>query len=158
MKLVFVCTGNYYRSRFAEFYFNLLCDSFSIKTTVSSRGFEVELSDYVTDKFGQPHPLTMLEIKKHSNYISEQRFSFYRNKVREPMTQLDFDNNDFIVIMDKDEHEKYLSDYNFNSEKIVFWEEQDVYLGKTPTECFNGIKIKCESLFMKLFRRELLNE
>ena len=41
-KLLFVCTGNYYRSRFAEMYFNALAERASLNWRVASRGLATE--------------------------------------------------------------------------------------------------------------------
>ncbi|MEM9187375.1 MAG: low molecular weight phosphatase family protein [Planctomycetota bacterium] len=40
-KLLFLCTGNYYRSRFAEFYFRHLASKRGIAWEVDSRGLEL---------------------------------------------------------------------------------------------------------------------
>ena len=44
-KLLFLCTGNYYRSRFAEMYFRHLAVQHGLNWTVDSRGLRISLGN-----------------------------------------------------------------------------------------------------------------
>jgi len=44
--VLFLCTANYYRSRFAEFYFNALAATRGLRWRAESRGLRLNLDDY----------------------------------------------------------------------------------------------------------------
>ena len=62
-RLLFLCTGNYYRSRFAEEYFNQRCDELGLSWNADSRGL-AERMDAFPENFGpmSVHALRYLEV------------------------------------------------------------------------------------------------
>jgi protein-tyrosine phosphatase len=123
-RILFVCTGNYYRSRFAEILFNHLAPQQRLKARAFSRGLEVfkqrnegPISGYAREYLDQltiplPEPLT------HPQQISPR----------------DFDIADQIILLDRKEHhpmmEAYFPEYLAT---VDFWEFADADL-HTPAE------------------------
>ncbi|MEI8138586.1 MAG: low molecular weight phosphatase family protein [bacterium] len=61
--VLFVCTGNFYRSRFAEMLFNALAPAYDVKTRAVSRGLSTER---ISGDMGSisPHALKGLRARK----------------------------------------------------------------------------------------------
>jgi len=166
-KILFVCTGNYYRSRFAECYFWFLSDMFGIKLEADSRGFEISLADGLAKKLGEIHPMTKHEIRsfkyldsEKENWGSRETYTSKIIKNRKQIALSDFESFDIVIALNKKEHEKYIIDMSIDEsvkKKIIMWDIDDVIFDLAPTKCFNSIKIKCEELFMKLYNEEIIN-
>lgn len=58
-KILFLCTGNYYRSRFAEMYFNHLAAAAGLRWTAESRGLAIERGVHLV---GPISPATVAEL------------------------------------------------------------------------------------------------
>ena len=156
-KILFVCTGNYYRSRFAEEYFRHLTKIFKLNIQTSSAGFEIELADGAADRFGEIFPLTKFKLKSLGIYKEHPIMETCKPRVK--ITEKHFEDNDIIVILDRDEHQKYLDKYSVNYNKLLFWNVKDVEFGGTPSQVFLQIQGNCEDLISKYWlNEELWNE
>ena len=124
-KVVFVCTGNYYRSRFAESYFNYLCDILKLNYEADSYGLAIHYADELAEKHGELSPFSrerMEHIGIPDNYFERSRKSLTKDAI---------ENSDVIIAMDEDEHTEmimeqfpsYINQFNFFKVKDVFdWE------------------------------------
>ena len=124
-KVTFVCTGNYYRSRFAESYFNYLCDILKLNYIADSYGLAIHYADELAEEHGEISPFS----KERMESIGIPNFYFERD--RKSLTKDAIENADLIVAMDKDEHTEmileqfptYINQFNFFKVKDVFdWE------------------------------------
>lgn len=132
-EILFICTGNYYRSRFAEAYLNHLA-----KGQISfSRGFEVFASR-------NEGPISKYTIQ----FLSDLEIHDY-DKGQSPVQlgESDLEKAGMIILMDKTEHLPMYSKYfPERSDDLVCWDFQDVQF-KDPKEILPGIKREVERLF-----------
>jgi len=94
--VLFLCTGNYYRSRFAEELFNFLAPQACAGWTAASRGIAVDLGH------ANVGPIAMATVRA----LQERGVNFERSDARAPL-QLriaDLDEADHIVALKRAEH------------------------------------------------------
>ena len=97
-KLLFVCSGNYYRSRFAEAYFNYLSEMFNLNTTSESRGLAIHFADELAEEHGE---ISTDTLERCNDLGIPNR---YWEKNRESLELKDFNNFDEIICLDIEEH------------------------------------------------------
>lgn len=115
--LLFACTGNYYRSRFAEIYFNHLAEQAGLRVSAISRGLEVfkghnsgAISGHAVDFLQE----LQVEVPSPTPFP-------------EQMTEFDFDTVQRIILMDRTEHYPMMQLYfPERVEQVEFWDFQDV--------------------------------
>lgn len=119
--VLFLCTGNYYRSRLAHEYFNYWCAKLALPYQADSRALSQALEgngnkgNIATEVV---QILTGLEIPCHSQH-------------RPPLsvTADDFANAELIIAMDKDEHLPMVSqDYVAVKDKVNYLNVGDVHV------------------------------
>lgn len=127
-KVLFVCTGNYYRSRFAEILFNHWAAQKEIAWEAFSRGFRPsnrnvgEMSVYVYEG--------LLERKIP---VGEPRFPL---KLEEP----DLQAASHIIALKEAEHRQYLeNEFPDWIERVTFWHVHDMDAA-TPEEALPQIE------------------
>lgn len=116
-KLLFICTGNYYRSRFAEGLFNHLCAEQRIGWHAFSRGLAIhwvtenrELSPFTEDAFRQ--------MGIHPRHSGELRVS---------LTLSDLKASDRIIALKRDEHLPMMREqFPAWADKIEYWGVHDI--------------------------------
>lgn len=116
-KLLFICTGNYYRSRFAEGLFNHLCAEQPINWHAFSRGLAIhwvvenrELSPFTEEAF------RLMGI--HSRHSAKQRIS---------LTESDLKNSDRVIALKSDEHLPMMREqFPAWADKIEYWGVHDI--------------------------------
>jgi protein-tyrosine phosphatase len=121
MKVLFLCTGNYYRSRFAEEYFNHLSANNGSPWRAVSRGLAASF----------PRPRNPGTISVHVLDALELRGVAAREPDREPCrVQLeDLDSSEVIVALSEREHRPLLaSAFPDWLDRIQWWEVGDVPL------------------------------
>lgn len=117
-RLLFLCTGNYYRSRFAEIYFN----SKSIKPfsewRAFSRGFDISNKENIG------------LISLHTiNKLNELKISLPKI-ISSPIivNEIDLLDSDKIIALNEAEHRPLIKKYfPFWESKTVFWHIHDLY-------------------------------
>jgi protein-tyrosine phosphatase len=116
--VLFLCTGNYYRSRFAEIYFNYLADEYNLSWSADSRGLSVELGHY---NIGPISPFALQKLAElNVNVPQPQRESLQVNAT-------DLEKADLIVAMYDDEHRPFVKQkFPLWLERIEFWKVPDI--------------------------------
>ena len=115
-RLLYLCSGNYYRSRFAEALFNALASEAGLRWRASSRGVSVGRS-------GNAGP-----ISKDTLQGLADRGLAVEEPVRYPMQVGDYDlaNADLVVAL-KEEHRPVLqSRYSHWSDRVEYWNVDDL--------------------------------
>ncbi len=116
-KLLFICSGNYYRSRFAEMLFNAVASGSDLGWQAESRGIATQFA----------HGLGPVSI--HVLRGLAARGVEVNGRVRYPMQlqEGDLAGADLIIAMKEAEHQTYLEG-NFPSwtDKIEYWNVHDV--------------------------------
>ena len=122
-RILFVCTGNYYRSRFAEILFNNLSEQEGLPYHAFSKGLRL------SRKNKGP-------ISEHCiNYFSERYPNLeYDLRMPIPFDRSDFDFYDTIILMDQTEHRPMFEDrFPDEKEKVHYWDIVDDYI-KAPKD------------------------
>jgi protein-tyrosine phosphatase len=141
---LFLCTGNYYRSRFAELLFNHLANRRGVAWRGDSRGLRVGGSNNVG-----PIDATALSRLQSMNVAVEQ-------PVRYPLqvAETDLSQAAMIIALDRNEHEPYIQ------RLFPGWEEAPTYwdiLDRQPTSAYDPLReiaLRTEQLIVSLARRQ----
>jgi protein-tyrosine phosphatase len=117
-RLLFLCTGNYYRSRFAEAFFNALAPQANLNWRAHSRGIATELGLH------NPGP-----ISAHALAGLQARDIPEPNPRRYPLQVLDLDlrGADLIVALKEAEHRPLLqARFPAWAERVEYWHIHDL--------------------------------
>jgi predicted translation initiation factor SUI1 len=116
--ILFLCTGNYYRSRFAEVLFNAVAVRMGLPWKASSRGLALERG---VNNVG-PMEVTAIKTLETMGHRAVDDFRRYPLQA----TTMDFDQADFIVALKQAEHLPLLQDrFPAWIEKVEFWHVDD---------------------------------
>ncbi len=117
-RVLFICTGNYYRSRFAEMLFNALASQKDLDWTADSRGLEPGSSN-----IGPVYPGVLDQLKKLGfPSLGEPRFP-----VR--LERSDLLSADLIVAINEMEHRPLMSRrFGEWSDQTLYWDVPDLNL------------------------------
>lgn len=132
VSILFLCTGNFYRSRFAEELFNDLAISNLLPCWSTSLGFT-------------PHPETNLgPISSFTLQALKARGIQPRNATRLPaaVSQQDFLRHDRCIALSESEHRsmmqrefpEFLSNVRFWQVEDLAWEKPEIAMGKIEVE------------------------
>jgi protein-tyrosine phosphatase len=118
---MFLCTGNYYRSRFAENLFNAIALKRELNCSAQSRGLAENI-----DELRNPGPMSVGAIsglkEREVPLPAELRFPM-------EVTAVDFRHSDRIIVLDESEHRPMLlrrfPEYE-NSKKVEYWDVPDL--------------------------------
>ncbi|MCB0640762.1 MAG: hypothetical protein KDC44_03945 [Phaeodactylibacter sp.] len=120
-EILFICTGNYYRSRFCELFFNHLVADSDLAFRAFSRGLRVLETKTINSG----------PISRHTiNYLSHLRIE-PQEDFRYPiqMEEEDLLKASMIIALDKEEHYPMVQDqYPDWLERIDFWSFPDDYI------------------------------
>ena len=120
-KYLFICTKNFYRSRFAESYFNYLSNRYEVDAMSKSAGLKIHLADEKASKEGEISLIA--KNKLDSMGISSEFYS----KKREKLTEKMLENSDYIIVMDEDEHfSMFLEHFPKYIKKVIFYRAKDI--------------------------------
>lgn len=113
--VLFICTGNFYRSRFAEAVFNHHAEDAKLSVRAVSRGLATHLVD------GNISPYT-------HRALTERSIAMHRTSLSPtPLTVIDFTRAKQVIALDEDEHRPMI-DSRFPQflPRVTFWRVQDL--------------------------------
>jgi protein-tyrosine phosphatase len=140
-KLLFLCTGNYYRSRFAEILFNTLASQVNLNWKADSRGIATDLG---ADNVG---PISIHAIEGLSDRGIEvgQDVRFPRQ-----LHESDLEQADLIIALKEAEHRPYLAQrFPQWVAKVEYWHIHDLD-SATADEALPKIERELCSLIQRL--------
>jgi protein-tyrosine phosphatase len=140
--VLFLCTGNYYRSRFAEVYFNWLADREKLSWRADSRGLAL-----VIENVG---PISI-----HTRQYLARLGIPLPDPVRDPRdaAEPDFQAAQLIVALKEAEHRPLMrSRFPMWAERVEYWRVHDLDFAPA-SEALPQVQRHVETLFARL-RRE----
>lgn len=139
-RVLFICTANYYRSRFAEAVFNHLADRRGLGWTAFSRGIMPEEAPPGLS----PHAANGLRlVGVDPKFVAKEKSA---------LCEADFGAADRIIALHRDEHEPMLRE-RFQSflDRVEYWDVGDVPI-EAPPRALLRIKENVASLLEELSR------
>lgn len=115
--ILFICTGNYYRSRYAEIFFNHLAAKKQVNWFADSRGLEASAGRNVG-------PISKFALDR----LADQRI-LLKEPIRFPiqLEEKDLQAAGLIVAVNRVEHEPMMKKYfPAWAEKITYWDVADL--------------------------------
>ena len=114
-KVLFICTGNFYRSRFAEAVFNFHADQRKLPWQAYSRGLAIHWAD------GFLSPITEAALAERQIPIS------YTGPGRIQLTENDLESADLCIALDRAEHLQMMEQQFPNwTQRVEYWEVPDM--------------------------------
>lgn len=139
--VLFLCTGNYYRSRFAELLFNSLACSSGLPWTSISRGIATEVG---VRNMGPISPIALERLKEREVEVDQN--------IRGPMQLIagDLYRADLIVALNEREHRPYLQTrFPQWEERVEYWHISDLDI--TPAgEALSEMEQEVQRLIQRL--------
>jgi len=139
--VLFLCTGNYYRSRFAECLFNHLAPGVQLDWTATSRALAIEVGNY---NVGEMSPHTRKGLAARSIPLP--------NPLRMPVacSDVDLSSADLIVALKEAEHRPLLTRRHPNwPDKVHYWHVHDLD-ASGPDEALQEVETNVRMLIEKL--------
>ena len=127
-KLLFLCTGNYYRSRFAELLFNAMAATHALPWQAFSRGLAI---DKGVNNIGPMSPLAIDALYALGiASVEAERFPLQ-------VEERDLQAADHIIALQEAEHKLYLQErYPAWTNKVEYWHIRDV----VPMPAYNPLE------------------
>lgn len=138
--MLFLCTGNYYRSRFAEVLFNHLAARYAPSWHAASRGLDV-------DGVSNPGP-----ISRHALEGLRVRGIALHGEVREPIqvSPTDLERADCVVAMKEAEHRPLIAQrFPAWLARVEFWHVDDVEFAD-PADALADLESRITTLIERL--------
>jgi protein-tyrosine phosphatase len=142
--ILFLCTGNYYRSRFAEEFFNHRAAAADLAWRASSRALAIERG---VNNVGAFSPLALAALAAHG---IEARG---RERMPAACAPADFETADLIVALSESEHRSLMRErYARWEAETAYWQVEDVGLA-TPEAALGLIAREIDGLITSLKER-----
>ena len=114
--VVFICTANYYRSRFSEYLFNALAEEQGLPWRATSRG----LRTWMAANEGPISDLTAYRLTAMGVAFDAERFPI-------PLSAADLDGADLVVAMKRAEHHAMMREqFPAWADRIEYWHVDDI--------------------------------
>lgn len=140
--LLFLCTGNYYRSRFSEEYFNYLAKAQRLPWHSYSRALLPHLENTGNEGPISIHTLMALE-ELNIPTVSDDRYPI-------TATDEDFETCDLIIALDRTEHHPMVKQYFPQHEhNVKFFSIGDVHV-ETPLSAISRMTRTLDDLLTEL--------
>jgi protein-tyrosine phosphatase len=134
INLLFICSGNIYRSRYAEAYANFLSDKKDLPVVARSRGLSIHLVDICTSPF-----VTQRMERKGIPRA-------FTGECRVALGEADLRKADVVVALREDEHKPLLKEqFPDWAEGITYWKVHDTGEWK-PEKALDAIERHVEEL------------
>ena len=139
-QILFICTANYYRSRFCEHLFNHLAPQHHLDWTAISRGVATELGG---GNVGPISPYTINGLKARGVPVPD---SFRKPR---QLTVKDLQTANSIIALDEVEHRSYM-EMKFPAwvDKVTYWQVGDLHV-TTTTEALAQAEQKIRDLIQQ---------
>jgi len=140
-QVLFLCTANYYRSRFAELLFNALAPQFAPDWNAFSRALAIE------ENWCNKGPISM-----HTRNACRQRAITIAEPIREPcgVTDSDFALAARVIAVKEAEHRRYVEQrHPRRIQSVEFWQVHDLD-ASGPTETCDLIEHNVRALLVEL--------
>ena len=140
-RVLFICTGNFYRSRFAEAVFNHLAEERGMHWWAFSRGLAI--------------PWAEGYISGHTREALAQRKIALRHTGagRVQLSEADLQSADLIIALKDEEHRPMLTQlFPMWPSKVVFWDVSD--LPHSPEAALPAIEVEVRKLVDELERAD----
>jgi protein-tyrosine phosphatase len=137
--VLFLCTGNYYRSRFAEIYFNWLAPRENLPWRADSRGLAL-----VAENYGPISSYTRHELERLGIPLPEA--------LRHPLdaAEKDFEAARLVVALKEAEHRPLMqSRFPKWVERVEYWHVHDLDFAQ-PADALPEVKSRVEALVSRL--------
>ncbi|MEM9538573.1 MAG: low molecular weight phosphatase family protein [Cyanobacteria bacterium P01_E01_bin.42] len=117
-QILFLCTGNYYRSRFSEYLFNALAEEKELDWRADSRGLALERGVF---NIGAISFIAALNLKQRGIILPENlRFP-------QSLQEEDLKQSDRIIAVDESEHRPLMAErFPAWENKIEYWSVHDI--------------------------------
>jgi protein-tyrosine phosphatase len=139
--VLFLCTGNYYRSRFAEILFNTLAIRHQLSAQATSRGLATELG---ADNVGPLSDHARQKLRERN--ITHTSMERYPLQVREE----DFQGASLVIALDEQEHRPMMQlRFPAWADRIEYWNVPDLWAA-SPHEALTAIERKVHALVDQL--------
>ncbi len=117
--ILFICTGNYYRSRYAEIFFNDLASKMPIQWKADSRGLAAEQSNNIG-------PISTFALERLT-----QRGISPGDPIRSPLQleEKDLHEAGHIIAINRVEHQPMMEkQFPAWAEKVIYWNVADLHI------------------------------
>lgn len=122
--VLFLCTGNYYRSRFCEAFFNHLAEERGLDWRADSRGLKLELLDADVNP-GNIYHVTVSELVKRGIDPTP-----YESRPPIPAARADFEAADRVFAVKEAEHRGMMQgSFPDLVETVTYWHVHDLDYG-----------------------------
>jgi low molecular weight protein-tyrosine phosphatase len=126
--ILFLCTGNYYRSRFAELLFNALAVEAGLPWQASSRGVAIEKGVNNTGPISRTVVQTLRDLGIDVEVAARYPMQVQENELQQA---------DVIIALQEAEHRPYLrARYPAWVEEVEYWHVRDM----DPTPAYNPLQ------------------
>lgn len=139
-RVIFICTGNYYRSRYAEIYFNARVPAYS-GYYAASYGFRLSPQNP-----GTIAPCLLDRLRSHQSVFADQMRAPRQLQAQELTA------TDRVIVLDETEHRPYVEqDLPTWRTRVTYWHIPDV--NDMPVEqALQLIELEVDALLRQLLR------
>jgi protein-tyrosine phosphatase len=118
-KILFLCTGNYYRSRYAELYFNALAAKQNLDWEAFSRGLAID--ELGVGNIGPIAPRVIIRLREREILLEDNiRFPIQ-------LIQNDLQAADQVIALNEPEHRKLMQQrFPAWADRITYWQVPDL--------------------------------
>jgi protein-tyrosine phosphatase len=146
-KILFLCTGNYYRSRFAEHYFNQLASTRRLNWRAFSRGLAIGRFGENSGPISSHAVEALLELSVPLPTV---------HRFPEHATTADFQSADYVVAVKRDEHHSIVAEeFPESLVSTEFWVIHDLDV-EEPVQALPQLQLHVEELVERLLREQTL--
>lgn len=140
--ILFLCTGNYYRSRFSEEYFNHFAERESLPWRADSMGIQRDFTGN-----GNVGPIAQNTLNKLASLGIEPRAAKRMPRhVHEPH----FHEFDRVIAVSRDEHEPMLAEiWDMQTKNVEYFDVEDLHI-EGPETALPRLILRLDSLLDEL--------